>query len=39
MVGGAGVCHLVGHGRGGSARRRVEAAGEGLGVPLPEPRC
>jgi hypothetical protein len=37
MVGGAGVCHLVGHGRGASERRQAEATGEGLGVPLPEP--
>jgi hypothetical protein len=38
MAGGAGVCHTVGHGRGGSRRRRAEAAGEGLGVPLIKPR-
>jgi hypothetical protein len=31
MVGGAGVYHLVGHGCGGSGRRRAEAVGEGLG--------
>jgi hypothetical protein len=38
MVGGAGVCHPDGHGRGGSVRRRAEAADEGLWVPLPEPQ-
>jgi hypothetical protein len=38
MVGGTGVCHPDDHGRGGSGRRRAEAAGEGLWVPQPEPR-
>jgi hypothetical protein len=38
MVGGAGVCHPVGHERGGSERRRAEVAGKRLRVPLPEPQ-
>jgi hypothetical protein len=39
MAGDAGVYHPVGHGCGGSGRRQAEVAGEGLRVPLPEPRC
>jgi hypothetical protein len=38
MVGGIGFCHPVGHWHGGRGRRRAEAAGEGLRVPLPKPR-
>jgi hypothetical protein len=32
MVGGIGVCHLVGHGHGGSGGRRAEAADERLWI-------
>jgi hypothetical protein len=39
VVGGAGVCHPVYHGHRGSGHHRAEAAGEGLGIPLPKPRC
>jgi hypothetical protein len=38
MFGGARVCHLVGHRRGGSGRRRAKVADKGLLVPLLEPR-
>jgi hypothetical protein len=38
MVGGVGVYRPIGHKRGGSGRRRAEAAGEELWVPIPEPR-
>jgi hypothetical protein len=36
MVGGARVCHPVGHGRGGSGRRQAEASSEGLGFHSPD---
>jgi hypothetical protein len=35
MVGGAGVCHPVDHGRGRSGRRRAEPTGERLGFDSP----
>jgi hypothetical protein len=38
VVGGIGVYHSVCHKRRESGHRRAEAAGEGLQVPLPEPR-
>jgi hypothetical protein len=38
MVGGVGVYCPVGQKRGASGRRRAEAAGEELWVPIPEPR-